>query len=54
MQMLPLEKAAPALSGTVRCSVSYVLWLDAVVLGDVGVPSDTVGKYVSVGDVSVS
>ena len=54
MQMRALEKAAPALSGPVGISVSYVLGLDAVVLGDGGVSSGAVGRYVSVGDVSVS
>ena len=52
VEMRPLEKAAPSLSGPV--SVSYVLGLDAVVLGDGGVTADSgdVGRYVSVGDVS--
>ena len=47
--MRPVEKAAPALSDPVGGSVSYV---DDVVLGDGGVSSDVVGRYVSVGDVS--
>ena len=52
--MRSVEKAASAVSGPVGGSVSYVLALDAVVLGDGGVSSGAVGKYVSVGDVSVS
>ena len=43
-----------ALSGPVGSSVSCVLGLDAVVIGDGGVSSDDVGRCVSVGDVSVS
>ena len=54
VQMRPVEKAAPGLSGLVSGSVSYVLGLDVVVLGDGGVSSGAVGRYVSVGDVSVS
>ena len=50
MQMRPVEKAAPGLSGPVGGSLSYVLGLDVVVLGDGGVSSGAV----SVGDVSVS
>ena len=49
-----MDKAAPALSGPVGGSVSCVLGLDAVVLGDGGVSSGAVGRCVSVGDVSVS
>ena len=49
--MCPVERAAPALSGPVGGSVSYVLGVDAVV-GDVGVSSCAVGRYLSVGDVS--
>ena len=37
MQMRPVEKAAPALTGPVGGSVSYVLGLDDVVSGDGGV-----------------
>ena len=54
VHMRPVEKAALALSGPVGGSVSCVLGLDAVVLGDGGVPSGAVGRCVSVGDVSVS
>ena len=54
MQMRPVEKAAPALSGNVGGSVSYVLGLETVVLGDGGVSSGAVGRYVSAGDVPVS
>ena len=54
VHMRQVEKAAPALSGPVFCSVSYVLGLDAVVLGDGGVSSVSVGRYVSVGNVSVA
>ena len=49
----PVEKAAPSLSGPVGGSVSYVLSLDAVVLGDGGVSYGDVGRYVSVYDVLV-
>ena len=54
VQMRPVEKAAPALSDPVGGSVSCVLGLDAVVSGDDGVSTGAVGRYVSVGDVSVS
>ena len=54
VQMRPVEKAAPALSGPVGGSVSYVLGLDTVVLGDGGVSSGDMGRYASVGDVSLS
>ena len=37
VQMHPVEKAAPALSGPVGGSVSCVLGVDAVVLGNGGV-----------------
>ena len=47
-----VEKAAPTLSGPVGDSVSCVLGVDAVVLGDGGVSSGAVGRYLSVGDVS--
>ena len=52
VEMRPAEKAAPALSGPVGGSVSYVLGVDAVVLDDGGVSSGAVGRYVSVCDVS--
>ena len=52
VQMRPVEKAAPALRDPVGGSVSCVLGLDAVVLGDDGVSTGAVGRYVSVGDVS--
>ena len=45
MQMRPVKKVAPALSGPVRGSVSCVLGLIAVVLGDGGVSSGAVGRY---------
>ena len=54
VQMRPVEKAAPSLSGPVGSSVSCVLGLDAVVLGDGGVSSGAVDRCVSDGDVSVS
>ena len=54
VQMQPVEKVASVLSGPVGSSVSCVLGLDAVVLGDGGVSSGDVGRCVSVGDVSVS
>ena len=54
VQMRPVEKATPALSVPVGRSVADVLGLDAVVLGDGGVSAGAVGRYVSVGDVSVS
>ena len=54
VQMRPVEKATPALSVPVGGSVADVLSLDAVVLGDGGVSAGAVGRYVSVGDVSVS
>ena len=41
----------PALSGPVGGSVSCVLGVDVVVLGDGGVSSGAVGRHVSVGDV---
>ena len=50
--MQPVEKVASALSGPVGSSVSCVLGLDAVGLGDGVVSSGDVGM--SVGDVSVS
>ena len=49
-----MEKAAPALSVPVGGNVSYVLGLDAVELGDYGMSSGDVGRYMSVVDVSVS
>ena len=54
VEMRPVAKAAPASSGPVGGSVSYVLGLDAVVLGDGGVTADyvDVGRYDSVGGVS--
>ena len=54
MQMRPVEKAAPALSGPVGGSVSCMLGLEAVALGDGGGSSGAVFRYVSVGDGSVS
>ena len=54
VQMRPVEKATPALSVPVGGSVADVLGLDAVMLGDGGVSAGAVGRYVSVGDVSVS
>ena len=54
VQMRPVEKVAPALSDPVDGSVPCVLGLDAVVLGDDGVSTGAVGRYVSVGDVLVS
>ncbi len=39
VQMRPVEKAAPALSGPVGVTVSCVLGLDAVALGGGGVSS---------------
>ena len=47
------EKATPALSVPVGGSVVGMLVLNAVVLGDRGVSSGAVGRYVSVGDVSM-
>ena len=44
VQMRPVEKAAPGLSGPVGGSVSYVLGLDDVVLGDGGVSSGAVSE----------
>ena len=44
MQMRPVEKAAPALSGPVSGSVSCVLGVDPVVFGDGGVSSGVVGR----------
>ena len=49
-QMRPVEKAAPVLSGSLSC----VLGLDDVVIGDGGVSYGAVGRYVSVDEVSVS
>ena len=54
MQMRSVERATPASCVPVGGSVANVLGLDAVVLGDGGVSSVTVGRYVSVGDMSVS
>ena len=54
VQMRPVEKAAPALSGPVGGSVPCVLGVDAVLLGDGGVSSGAMDRYVSVGDMSVS
>ena len=54
VQMRPVEKATPALSVPVGGSVADVLGLDTVVLGDGGVSAGAVGRYVFVGDVSVS
>ena len=54
VEMRPVEKGASGLSGPVRGSMSCVLSLDAIVLGDGGVSSGAVGMHVSVGDVSVS
>ena len=45
VQMRPVEMAAPGLRRPVGGSVSYVLGLDAVVLGDGGVSSGDVGGY---------
>ena len=44
LQVRPVEKAAPALSGPISGSVSYVLGLDTVVLGDGGMSSGVVGS----------
>ena len=54
VQMRSMERATPALNVPVGGSVADVLGLDAVVLGDGGVSSCAVGRYVSVGDVSMS
>ena len=54
VQMRPVEKAVPGLSGPVGGSVSCVLGVDAVVLGGGGVLSGAVGRCVYVGDVAVS
>ena len=54
VQMRPVDKATPALSAPVGDSSSCMLGLGAVVLGDGGVSSGAVGRYVSVGDLSVS
>ena len=54
VEMRPVEKAALCLSGPVGGSVSCVLGMDAVVLGDGGMSSGAVGMYVSAVDVSVS
>ena len=48
MQMRPLEKAAPAFSGSFGGSVLHVLDVDAVVIVDGGVSSDVVSRYVLV------
>ena len=53
VEMRTVEKAAPALSAAVGGSVSCVLGVAAVVLGDGGVSSGVVGRYVSAGDVLV-
>ena len=45
-----MEKATPALNVPVGDSVAGVLGLDAVVLGDGGVLSGAVGRYVFVGE----
>ena len=46
VEMRPVAKAAPALSGPVGGGVSYVLGLDDVVLGDGGgTDSGDVGRY---------
>ena len=52
IEMRPVEKAASGLNGSVGGSMSCVLSLDAVVLGDDGVIADSgdTGRYVSVGD----
>ena len=50
VEIRPVEKAALALNGPVGGSVSYVLGLNAVVLGDGGVTFGAVVRYVSVGD----
>ena len=52
VDMRPVEKAAPALSGPVCDNVSCVLGVNAIVLGEGGGSSDAVGRYVYVGDVS--
>ena len=54
VQMQPVEKVASALSRPFGSSVSCVLGLDPLVLGDGIVSSGDVGRCVSVGDVSVS
>ena len=54
MQLRPVENVASALTGPVGGSVSHVLGLDAVLLGDGGMSSGAVGRYVSAGDVPVS
>ena len=54
MRLRRVEKVASALSVPDGGSVSHVLGLDAVVLGDGGVSSGAVGRYVSAGDVPVS
>ena len=56
VEMRSVEKAASCLSVPVGGSVSCVLGMDAVVLGDGGVSSGAVGMYMYVfaGDVSVS
>ena len=52
MQTRIVEKAAPALNESVSGSISHVLDVEAEVLGDGGVSSDFVSRYVYVGDVS--
>ena len=42
VQIRPVEKAAPAFTGPVDGSVSYVPGVDSVVLGDGGVSSGAV------------
>ena len=54
VHMRPVEKAVPALSEPVGGIVSFVLGVDAAVLSGGGVSSGAVGRYVYVGDVSVS
>ena len=54
IEMRQVEKAASGLSGPVGGSMSCMLSLDAVVIGDGVVSSGAVGRQVSVGDVSVS
>ena len=49
-QMRPVEKAASVLSGSVSC----MLGLDDVVMGDGGVSYGVVGRYVYIDEVSVS
>ena len=54
VEMRTVEKAASGLSGPVGGSMSCVLSLDAVVLGDDGASYCVVGRRVAVGDVAVS